>query len=208
MLKQLRQMLFRPSDPKMIRVGGEQFEASLLVPVIKGTGLVKTGHDKIYMVGEPWEMLPLGFDLTGDLAVLLAINLPRTLHFLSNASALDSGLAAVDLLELAKKNLAKLSLTIRITEDGPIGFRIQLDGNLDASLLLYDDLWDQFEKLVGGTPLVVIPHRSMLFGCCAETEGAADYLLSKVRDFDPNVRHVVSKNLFVRQDRAWRLYTN
>jgi uncharacterized protein YtpQ (UPF0354 family) len=204
MHKQLKQLFGLGSRRRPIRVGDDDIDDSMVMPIVKGTGLSK--RRAIQLDLDPINQ-PFSRPLVGDLVVMYAVDLPDRFEYLSTQVVQEAGLSEQALFALAVANIPTRLSRLQVMQDEP-GFRIQADGSLESSLLLYDELWEQFEIVVGSAPLVVVPQRSAIYGAASHTPSGVDYILAKAATFDPEVRYAVSGQVLVRESNSWRPFSN
>lgn len=95
---------------------------------------------------------------------------------------------------------------LQISRNGRI-FGLLLDGNFEATLLLYDEMWSQLETKLGAGLAVVAPARDVLaVGKSDDAEAVAE-LLAVVDRVWPAGDHLLTKTLLKRENGKWRLAT-
>lgn len=100
--------------------------------------------------------------------------------------------------------LAKGKVTIR--QNGPT-WALFFDGNLEASLILLDEMWDSaLRSYHSGEPVIALPARDVLCFCDASSPAGVAELRALVSRLWPEGDHLISDRLFRRRGGRWVPY--
>jgi uncharacterized protein YtpQ (UPF0354 family) len=120
----------------------------------------------------------------------------------------QSRLTEAELHERSTENLkARMADQLRIQPYGNV-FAILLDGNVESSLLLVDDLWDRrLLHLKNRGFIAAVPARDILAFCdISSHQGIME--LHKIVERAQGADHLISPALFQRQGQAWVKYVD
>jgi uncharacterized protein YtpQ (UPF0354 family) len=118
----------------------------------------------------------------------------------------QAGMQEEELHRLAVANLAQLAegkVTIRGSDQM---WGLFFEGNLEASLMLLDDLWTYGLRKYAADPVVAIPSRDVLAFCDVGSSAGVSELRSVVSRVWPIGDHLLSQNLYRRVDGKWRVH--
>src|SRR5262249_28682137 len=114
------------------------------------------------------------------------------------------GITSSDLRDLAVQNFRRRIPGINRHGDGP-AYMLTAGGNLESSLLLLADLWDEQRASVPGQLVVAVPERDVvLFTGSDSPEGLQAIRDAVLRVWASNAAHLLSQELFAWLDRAWK----
>jgi uncharacterized protein YtpQ (UPF0354 family) len=132
---------------------------SNIVPILKGLVDDADARQATRPENVP---LPIHRPLVEDLLVMYAFDLPEHFAFLNQREASELNLSPSELHDLAINNLlCRLeNIEIQQMKDLPV-FCLQIGGNLDASLLLLQDIRDTVAKNVPGEIVAAVPSRDV-----------------------------------------------
>ena len=112
-----------------------------------------------------------------------------------------------ELRAAALENLSEVSDgEIKLAGDGPM-HALFFDGNLEASLILLDDLWDEgLRPYYESVPVVAIPTRDVLvFSDARSAEGIAELRAVIERAWDGEDQ-LISRSLYARRAGRWERF--
>ena len=146
--------------------------------------------------------------LTGDLLVMYEFDLPGRFEFVARRHCEALGLEAGDLRTLSVRNLVERRGKPQIKRTGRVVMLI-LDGDLEASLLLVDMLWDQLAPKIPGDLIAAVPTRDTLTVTGTGLDGGVAVLNYAVREVWDSPRRnwklLLSPSLLIRQGNSWQL---
>lgn len=173
-----------------------------IIPIVKDRGWLEEirqsmrqmhgteGQDKVYE------------DLNDDLVVVYAIDTPSNIAYLNPDELERLDVSREDLRALAVRNLRGLLPGIEVHR-GDLVNMITADGNYEASLLLFADLWERERGKLRGDPVAAVPARDLLlFADSANADAVAQLrqLASKMR---AEATYALTDRLFVLRDGHW-----
>lgn len=150
----------------------------------------REGQDKVYE------------HLNDDLVVVYAIDTPSNIAYLSPEELVRLGVERDALRALAVRNLRGLLPGIEV-QRGEMLNMITADGNYEASLLLFPDLWEREREKLRGEPVAAVPARDLLlFADSADAEAVAQLrqLAAKMRE---EAAYSLTDRLFVLREGQW-----
>ncbi len=148
------------------------------------------GQDKVYE------------HLNDDLVVVYAIDTPSNIAYLSPEELARLGVERDALRALAVRNLRGLLPGIEVQRGEKLNM-ITADGNYEASLLLFPDLWEREREKLRGDPVAAVPARDLLlFADAADADAVAQLrqLATKMRE---EAAYSLTDRLFVLRDGQW-----
>jgi len=105
----------------------------------------------------------------------------------------------------AVANLARFAEgKLRIQRSGSV-WALFLDGNLEASLMMLEDLWDSSLLEYASAPVVAVPARDVLAFCDLSSAEGISELRALVDRVWPGGDHLLSRELYRRSDGNWRV---
>lgn len=141
--------------------------------------------------------------LVADLSVVFALDGEHQLAFLGDEDVQELALSGEALRRLAVDNLKeKLSKPTRHGE-GPL-YMMTVGGTFEASLLLFDDVWENQDAAVDGSLVVAVPSRDLLIFTGANAPEAIQQMRSQVNEVFSHGSYLISKTLLVRDGTGWR----
>jgi uncharacterized protein YtpQ (UPF0354 family) len=107
----------------------------------------------------------------------------------------------------ARSNLAVMAAEqLEVRRHGNI-FIATMGGDFEASLLLLSHLWDEtLAHTIQGDYVASIPARDVLSYCDSESEAGIKELRNIIDRVWPGGDHLISRNLYRRQNRRWVIY--
>lgn len=147
---------------------------------------------------------PVVRDLGNGLLVCYVVDEDDNLVFVQREHLEDSGLSADALHELALENLATLADGRVSLEPYGAVHALFFDGNLEASLILLDDLWEQtLRPHVSSGFAVALPARDILAFCDPESSDGLAELANIIARVHQGGDHLISSAIFRRLDKRW-----
>jgi uncharacterized protein YtpQ (UPF0354 family) len=142
-------------------------------------------------------------DLNEELVVVYAVDSPKSICYLTPKNLQDTGVARGDLRGLAVENLKRLLPKIAV-HPGPLVSTVKADGNYEASLLLFDELWRSIQIKVDGDFVVAIPARDVLLVAGSQNPAG----IAKLRELAAHVArespYHLTNELFVYRDGSFK----
>jgi uncharacterized protein YtpQ (UPF0354 family) len=185
-------------------VAADELDPSLILPLIK-----RIDPDGMYPPADVAEAdLPVTEQLVGGLLVAYVFDLPGMFRYLSAGTCSRLQLTIGDLRPLAVRNLTRRRARPQV-KGASAAAMIVLDGDLEASLLLVDHLWEQIGTRLPGDLIAAVPSRDTLVVTSSQEPGgtaaltrAVDAVWRKSED-----RLLLTRSLLIRDGKAWSLFT-
>ncbi|MCW2936436.1 MAG: hypothetical protein JWM19_7398 [Actinomycetia bacterium] len=175
----------------------------MIVPVIKQS--VKLSEEAILLSGRDEPVIER---LAGDLLVMYAFDLPGRFEFVARRHCEALGLVAGDLRALSVRNLVARRSKPQVKRTDQVVMLI-LDGDLEASLLLVDMLWDQLASKIPGDLIAAVPARDTLAVTGTGLDGGVAVLNRAARKVwdspGGNRKLLLTPSLLIRQGNSWQL---
>ncbi len=111
-----------------------------------------------------------------------------------------------ELHEIALSNYRKLISKKLKAQSNSEAFWFILDGNLEASLILVDEIWDQIEEQVKEDIVVCVPSRDVIIATGKSKTKVIEDFSEKAKEILLNGDHTLSKNWFVRENKEWKIF--
>ncbi len=178
-------------------------DRNLLVPMIK-VAEFDTSSSPVAAVSH--EDSPVIKPFAADLIVMYALDLPTHFQFVSNKDLENASLTSEELHSIALRNLPSRIPKIELHGQAP-QYMVIAGGNFEATLLLFDSMWEQFEQEMPGELLAVVPARDLLYVSASGWDGAETFLREASNRSLPEKRYALSKCIFVRRNGQWIPYT-
>jgi uncharacterized protein YtpQ (UPF0354 family) len=151
----------------------------------------------------PEDQLPFTEPLVADLLVAYAFDLPGMFAMANGASISELGIAPGEVRSLAIANLKRQLREIGYEEDGPVR-RIVTGENLEACMLLIDDLWNHIAAETASEVVVAVPSRDVVLFCSSRsTEGIAALHQLSIEVLKKESTHALTDQLLVWRDGRW-----
>jgi len=109
---------------------------------------------------------------------------------------------------ISKANLKLAMPEIKIEGDVSYISMLVADGNYEASLLLFDGIWNKKQFPVKGDIVVYVPSRETVLIAGSEDKEALNQIHGIVYDKDTKWPHAVADVGFVRKQNKWVEYKN
>jgi uncharacterized protein YtpQ (UPF0354 family) len=181
-----------PLDPKNI------------VPIIKDRGWVEDAKAMSKSRGFDPEESQVTEDYNDELVIVYAEDTPRNVRYFTRKDLDKAGVERNKLRALAIANLRRVLPKIE-AHQGPVYSMYTADGNYEASLLLFDDLWDGDIK-VDGDIVVAIPTRDVLLITGSKNEEGIARLREIVDQITAEGTYTISSSLFVYRKGVFRRF--
>jgi len=179
--------LFAPEDP---------IERDAIVAMVKDLEYVKSTAPEAEMMSE---------HLCGDLWIVYAVDRPESIVTLGRKSMISAGISETELLNLAVTNLSRiLPVVERHGEEPP--FRLIAGMGYDASLLLFDPMWDDLADTVDGQIVATVPSRDFLLYTGSSSMDGLKEIREQSRKVARSAPHRISESLIVREDGKWTVF--
>src|SRR6266568_16689 len=174
-------------------------DRSRIVPVVKSRQWVADYAALVKERGFGDEAVAVHDPLNSELVVAYAEDRDKTYRFLLPADLKKLGLGRDDLAMFARNNLAQLVPDPELVT-GPLAFAIRVDGDYEASLLLYPSWWEGQPVKVDGDYVVAVPARDILLVTGSNNPAGIAQLRELARKTVQMGSHAIVDTLFVFRD--------
>lgn len=174
-----------------------------LVPRIKHRAFLHA----LEQAGVPAAQRPLTSALCGELLVTYAFDLPDSFVMATPHLLRQAGIEADEAAPLATANLMREVSQPEFNDIEGCGLA-HVGGDLEATLLLADPVWQAIEQQLKGPLLAVAPRRNRLLVCDGARVDAVRALPRLAEQFFSEVQdqHGLSRQIMVRQQGRWQLH--
>ncbi len=174
-------------------------DTSRIVPIVKSRRWIADYAAIIKEQGYGDDAVAVHDLLNSELVVVYAEDRDKTYLFLRPGDLTQLGLDRDDLAQLARDNLAQLVPPPELIT-GPFAYGIRVDGNYEASLLLYPSWWESKPIKVDGDYVVAVPARDILMITGSNNQDGIAQLRALARDTMQKGSHTIVDTLFVFRD--------
>jgi uncharacterized protein YtpQ (UPF0354 family) len=188
------------------RTQSEKIDPSRITPVIKDRGWISEIRAGLKLRGAKDLLENVYEDLNQELVIVYAEDSPKNLRYLTTKDLEPVNLKLSELKALAIKNLKSIIPKIEVHGGNGV-YMVTAGGDYEASLLLFDGLWDGIQIKVDGDYIVTVPARDMLLITGSKNvEG-----IRKIRDLSvktvAEASYRLTSDLFVRKNGSFIKYT-
>jgi uncharacterized protein YtpQ (UPF0354 family) len=172
-----------------------------IIPVVKDRAWLAEIEASMRQMGKEGQA-KVYEDLNDALVVVYAIDTPSNIAYLSPEELERLGVERDALRALAVRNLRGLLPGIEVQRGEKLNM-VTADGNYEASLLLFSDLWAREREKLRGEPVAAVPARDLLlFADSADAEAVAQLrqLAAKMR---AEAAYALTDRLFVLREDRW-----
>jgi uncharacterized protein YtpQ (UPF0354 family) len=173
----------------------------LIVPLVKGIGSSSGGGAALQLSADD---SPVMRPFASDMVIMYAIDRPSHFEFVPMREIKARQLSVEELHGMAVNNLPSRLSQVEVHDLGGGMHGITAGGNLEASLLLVDSLWDQLAERLPGEPLAAVPARDVLFTIGSEQPNAMELISSRARMDPVEKRYAISQSVLVRRGGRWQ----
>ncbi|HET9365151.1 MAG TPA: DUF1444 family protein [Candidatus Angelobacter sp.] len=144
--------------------------------------------------------------LVGDLWVVFAVDMPDAIKTLSKTEAIRMKLDLSELKPLAIKNLKRILPPIQKHEGGLISM-LTAGGDYVASLILFDDLWEELQATVDGNIIAAIPSRDVLLFTGSNSKEGITRMRSTIEKIIGDGGYLISNVMLRRTLKRWDVFS-
>lgn len=187
---------------------GLERSADAIIPVIKDRNWIAETRESMRKLGreEQAEEQDSGHVhevLNDELIVVYAIDTPSNIAYL-NAGELDAlGVDRSELRALSVRNLRGLLPGIEVQRGEKLSMVIA-DGNYEASLLLFADLWARESANMRGAPVAAVPARDLLLFADSADADAVAQLRQVAANARAEATYGLTDRIFVLGESGWQ----
>ena len=183
-------------------------DASQIVPRIKHTNFLQVPRD----IGTGPEDTPVTEALVADLLITYAFDLGPVFEMVCPRDCQRLGLTQPQLRQIAVTNLRKQIGRVHVENlaEGKLNtplLMLATGNDLEACLLLMDDIWEPFSRQVVGEMVVAVPTRDLVYVTGNQSPEALHVVREAVEEAQSRERtHSLTRHLLVRRGRQWQTY--
>jgi uncharacterized protein YtpQ (UPF0354 family) len=178
-------------------------DASCIVPRIKHTNFLAAVKE----LGAGPDDTPVTEPLVADLLVTYAFELTEAFQMFTHRDMSDLGLTLAPLRAAAVANLRKQMGELEVEHHRPVWF-VNTGNDMEACLLLRDEVWGSLASNVPGEMVVSVPVRDALILTSADSpEGIRTTRQIIVECQRREQTHSLTKHLLTRRQGKWEVFT-
>ena len=111
-----------------------------------------------------------------------------------------------ELHEIALENFRALIATNMTARGDTNGIMFTINGNLEAGLVLIDEIWEQLEEQIGEHVVISVPSRDVIVATGKSNRAMINSFTENSKNILINGTHPLSKNWFIRENQQWKLF--
>lgn len=141
-----------------------------------------------------------------DLNCLYAIDNKHSFDIIQQRHLDEWNINREKLHNLALENFRSLIVQKMSAKGDTNAIMFIVDGNLEAGLVLIDEIWTQLQDQVGESIVIAVPSRDVLMATGISNRTMIEKFKETSRDILATGDHPLSKNLFVRENGQWKFF--
>ena len=173
-----------------------------IIPIVKDRGWLEEIRQSMQRMGSEKVQENVYEDINDALVVVYAIDTPSNIAYLNPDELEALGVQRDELRALAVRNLRGLLPGIEVHR-GDLVNMITADGNYEASLLLFADLWERERDKLRGEPVAAVPARDLLLFADSANPDAVAQLRQLAAKMRAEATYALTDRLFVLRDGNW-----
>ena len=174
-----------------------------IIPIVKDRGWLEEIRESMRRMGNEKVQDNLYEDLNDDLVVVYAIDTPSNIAYLNPDELEGLGVQREELRALAVRNLRGLLPGIEVHR-GELVNMVTADGNYEASLLLFADLWERERDRLRGEAVAAVPARDLLLFADSANADAIAQLRQLAAKMRAEASYALTERLFVLREGRWQ----
>jgi uncharacterized protein YtpQ (UPF0354 family) len=174
-------------------------DRSRIVPIVKSRQWIADYAALVKEQGYGDETVAIHDDINAELVIVYAEDRDKTYRFLLPEDVKQLGIGRDDLVDFARENLTRLVPSPQVIA-GPYASGIRVDGNYEASLLLYPEWWEGTPIKVDGDYVVAVPTRDLLLVTGSSNPAGIAQIRELARQSAQKFSHAIVDTLFVFRD--------
>jgi len=144
--------------------------------------------------------------LVADLWIVYAIDSADAILTLPTTQFVELKLSLAELKQLAIENLKRMLPPIERHGEGPV-YTLTAGSDYVASLLLFEDLWDEQANVVEGEIVAAVPSRGTLLFTGSKSSQAIIQLRQSVQQFTQTSGYLITNTMLRRSPDGWRVFS-
>jgi uncharacterized protein YtpQ (UPF0354 family) len=173
-----------------------------IIPIVKDRSWLEEIRQSMQRMGSDSVQDNVYEDINDDLVVVYAIDTPSNIAYLSPDELENLGVQREELRALAVRNLRGLLPGIEVHR-GDLVNMVTADGNYEASLLLFADLWERERGKLRGEPVAAVPARDLLLFADSANPAAVAQLKQLAAKMRAEATYALTDRLFVLREGRW-----
>lgn len=173
-----------------------------IIPIVKDRGWLEEIRQSMRQMGSEKVQDNVYEEINDDLVVVYAIDTPSNIAYLNPDELEGLGVQREELRALAVRNLRGLLPGIEVHR-GDLVSMVTADGNYEASLLLFMDLWERERKKLRGEPVAAVPARDLLLFADSANPDAIAQLKQLATKMHAEANYALTDRLFILRDGRW-----
>jgi uncharacterized protein YtpQ (UPF0354 family) len=145
-------------------------------------------------------------NICDDLNCLYVYDTETGLEIIQASELTKLNISKEELHEIAMANFRQLiSKRLKVQNNGEY-FWFILDGNLEAGLVLVDEIWDQVEGNLKEDIVICVPSRDIIVATGKSNSKVIADFTEKAKQILNGGDHPLSKNWFIRENKTWKVF--
>lgn len=173
-----------------------------IIPIIKDRGWLEEIRESMQRMGSEKIQNNVYEEINDDLVVVYAIDTPSNIAYLNPDELEGLGVQREELRALAVRNLRGLLPGLEVHR-GDLVSMVTADGNYEASLLLFADLWEREREKLRGVPVAAVPARDLLFFADSAKPDAITHLRQLATKMHAEASYALTDRLFILREGRW-----
>jgi uncharacterized protein YtpQ (UPF0354 family) len=176
-------------------------DAALIVPLVK-QAIPENDPASVFELTP--DDTPIAESLLPGLCLLFAFDRPDSYEIVLERNVRELGISVSELRNLAIRNLRRRLPAIERHGDHP-AYMLTAGGNLESSLLLLPDLWEQQASWVPGELVAAVPERDVILFTGADSPEGLEAICSSIQRLwsSAESHHLLTRELFAWRNHAW-----
>jgi uncharacterized protein YtpQ (UPF0354 family) len=145
-------------------------------------------------------------NICDDLNCLYVYDNESGLEIIQERELHELNISKDELHEIAMENYRQLVSQRLNAQSNGEAFWFILDGNLEAGLVLVDEIWDQVEGHLKEEIVICVPSRDVIIATGKSNENVIADFTEKAKQILTTGDHPLSNNWFIRQNKKWNVF--
>jgi uncharacterized protein YtpQ (UPF0354 family) len=145
-------------------------------------------------------------NICDDLNCLYVYDNETGLEIIQEKELKKLNISEQELHEIAMTNFRKLVSKRLNAQNNGETFWFRLDGNLEAGLVLVDEIWEQIEWHLKEPVVICVPARDVLIATGKSNNNVIEEFTEKSKKILLTGDHPLSKNWFIRENTTWKVF--
>ncbi len=145
-------------------------------------------------------------NICGDLVCFYVLDNQNGYEYIQENHLKSVNINAEQLHEIAMSNYQRLISKQMRNQNNDDAIWFFVDGNLEACLILVDEIWDQVYIFLKEDVVVCVPARDIIFATGASKTNVISDFSEKAREILNSGDHPLSKNWFIRKNNRWEIF--